>query len=330
MIPSDAQVIAFTGDAGVGEWRQVVRPVGRQRLPSWVRGAHVDWRYGYSSPPDVCLKVHGDVYQWDNQRWAREGSKTYITRHEDGRARVLYHDGARTLVMCWRVFIGGRPFTHQWQVPTPRPGESLEQASLREGGANLASVRSLGDFPSPYGGALMRSADADLVVKPFHCTTRQDGFGGDAIPLAMVDGSDVLLRGPWHGGPPDGLVEVTTYDASQRVHGRFDESRPWFERMGTGGLYITEDLFTRILSAHAAHVELAQVHHRYGWRLEPYDAHWGVPKALVYELEAQRAEAKQPAGPNWRVFWDTSRTYCGSPCPDAPPYGFLTTTGEAK
>lgn len=321
MIPSDEQVIAFTGDAGVGEWRQVARPVGRQQLPSWVRGAHVDWRYGYSNPPNVRLKVHGDVYKWDNQRWAKEGSKTYITKHEDGRARVLYHNGAMSLAMCWRVFIGDRPLTHQWQVPTPLPGESLEQAALREGGKSLSSVKSHRGFQSPYDGSPMRGADADLVVSTFLCTTKQDGFGGDAFPLPMVDGSDVLLLGPWHGGPPDGFVEVTTYDASKRVLGRFDLIRPWFERMGTGGLYITEDLFIRILATHAAHVELAQVQHSYGWRLEPYDAHWGVPKALVYELESQRAEAKEPAGPNWRVFWDTSRTYCGGPCPDVPPYG---------
>lgn len=322
MIPSDEQVIAFTGDASVRAWQQVERPVGRQQLPGWLRGAHVDWRYGYGSPPDVKLKVHGNVYRWDDQRWAKEGKKTYITRHEDGRARVLYHDGAVTPTWCWRVFVGDRPLTFQWQVCAPLPGETSEQVARRAGGENLASVRSLGhEFSSPYGGAPMRSADAHLVVKQFLCTTKQQGFGGDAFELPMVDGSDVMLLGPWHGGTPPGFVEVTTHDASRPLVGRYDKRRPWHERSAVGGLYVTEDLFMRILATHAAHVQLARTHHSYGWRLEPYDANWGEPKAMIYELELGRAIRNEPAGPHWKVFWDRSRTYCGGPCPEVPPYG---------
>lgn len=312
------------GGSAVGDWYPVERPVGRQQLPSWVRGANVDWRFGYPNPPNVDLKVQGDVHHWENQRWQKEGPKTYITRHEDGRAKVLYHGGTLTPAMCWRVFIRGRPLTYQWQVPTLLPGESLEQAALREGGLNLASVKTHGDFPSPYGGEPMRGADADLVVKEFLCTSPQGGFGGDHFPLEMVDGTSVLLRGPWHGGPPPGLVEVSTYRARPtEALTRSDKRRPWHQRTGGGGLYITEGLFKRILATYAPHVELAQVHHSYGLRLEPYDPRWCGPKGMMFELERQRAEQNLPAGRNWRVYWDRSRCYCGEPCPAVPPYGLM-------
>lgn len=319
---SDEQMCAFFGAAGVQEWYPAERPVGRQQLPSWVSGAHVDWRFGCPNPPNIYLKVHGDVRNWEGKRWEKEGDKTYIARHEDGRATVLYHSGARSLAMCWRVFIGGRPLTFQWQVPTRLPGESLEQAALREGGKNLASVKTNGDFPSPYGGPPMRGADADLVIKPFYCTTKQGGFGGDHFDLPMVDGTDTLLRGPWHGTSPPGFVEVRVCDVDQPV-GRRDLRRPWHDRMVSGLLYITEDLFARILATYAPHAELARVRHSYGWQLEPYDPRWCGPKGMAYELERLRDEQHLPAGRNWRVYWDTSRNYCGAPCPVVPPHGLM-------
>jgi hypothetical protein len=225
---------------------------------------------------------------------------------------------------CWRVFVGDRPLTYQWQMPKLLPGETSKEAAQREGQANLGSVKYLGDFPSPYGTAPMRGAGAHLVLKLFSCTTAQSGFGGDAFPLPMVDGSDVLLRGPWHGGPPAGLVEVVTYETRPReLLTRTERKRPWHQRGGISGLCITEDLFARILATYAAHVELARVQHSFGPRLEVYDPRWCGPKSMVFELERLRDVHGKPAGRNWRVYWDRSRTYCGEPCPDVPPHGLM-------
>ena len=92
---SDEQMAIVTG-TGIAEWVEVERPVGVVHLPEWCAGANVDWMDGCGNAPAVKLKVRGDVYSWDDQRWSVEPGGCYIARHADGRARVLYHKGAVT------------------------------------------------------------------------------------------------------------------------------------------------------------------------------------------------------------------------------------------
>jgi len=321
---SDEQM-AVLGGTGISGWGDVPRPTGRQPLPDWVKGAHVDWMNGASNAPTVKLKVAGDVYNWDEQRWAKEGAKMYITRHSDGRARVYYHDGARSQCAAYRFADAGsipkQPADHHgtygWNV-TPEEGwadhvlsiratwtqwrhASTLEAAQADGEKHLNWLRERGYY----------SAEARVETQLATATTEQGGFGGANIWMTMLDGSALVLRGPWHGGAPAGYVEVSTSDCSEPAYG-WKKNRQWHQRGGCGGLYITEDLFLRIMARHCAHVPIARVQHSYGVRLEPYRAEWEMPKAPVYYLELGRAQRNEPAGPFWRVYWDGTERYCGS------------------
>lgn len=272
---SDEQMNIVSG-AGISSWEDCPLPTGRHALPDWCLGAHVDWGNGHCGAPRLILKVRGTAYHWPDQRWSKEGYKMYITRHDDGRARVLYHAG----------------------------GLSREK---------------LLDRRKPGGGYI------ELVA---HCkevevlaTTQQDGFGGAHYWLTMEDGSDLVLRGPWHGGAPAGYVEVTLCDVTAQTYGgKWARSRPWYLRYSGGMLYIKEELFLRVVAKYCAHAKVARVGHSYGVRLEPYRAEWAMPKAAIYDIEIDRCRQKQPAGPNWRVYWDGTNTYCGSL--RVPEYGY--------
>lgn len=145
-------------------------------------------------------------------------------------------------------------------------------------------------------------------------TSQQSGYGGDNFWIKMLDGSDLVLRGPWHGGTPDGYVEVSVVDVTSKYFqaDRWNRNRPWFKRGGGPSVYLTEELFLRIVARYCAHAPVARVDHSYGTRLEMFRAEWGMPKAFIYDQERMRAQKKDPAGTFWRVYWDGSELYCGS------------------
>lgn len=319
---SDEQMNIVSGHR-IAAWEPVEMPVGRQQLPSWLRGANVDWMDGCGNAPEVKLLVRDDPYEWPGQVWVKEGNDAYITRHEDGRCKVHYHGGQVMESAAWRIYAGDRPFTYKWDVPKALwAGESPLDAARREGEAHLQSCQSLDDdFESPFGvhGVKIRRSELRLVVKPMRITEEQGGYGGRGYLLQMADGSETLLRGPWHGGAPAGYVETHTYQPSEKI-ARWERNRPWFKRGGNYGLYITEELFLAAIATYAPHVRIARVQHSYGWRLEPYRQEWGMPKAMVYDLEHGRAIRNEPAGEFWRVYWDGSERYCGSL--RIPTYGY--------
>lgn len=342
---SDEQMNIVTGP-GIAGWEEIERPVGRQPLPDWVVGAHVDWGNGHCGAPRVHLKVHGDVYQWADQRWQKHGTALYMTRHHDGRAKVHHHDGGSSPSTAWRLIdpappphrpAGERPMfltlaelnagiTEPWEREVRechaarRAWRAVDPTDYRGSHFDKAMAAARKDLDWLQGRGMF-SAEAIIETQAITVTTQQDGYGGSNYFLTMLDGSTHVLRGPWHRGAPDGYVEVTTFDATERPAWRRDRGRPWHKLGGTAGLYVTEDLFLRIVARFAPHAPMARVHHSYGWRVEPFRAEWGMPKFHIYEAERQLAAAKLPAGPNWRVYWDRSECYCGSPCPEVPTYG---------
>ncbi len=273
MFLSDEQMNVVSGP-GVSTWEPVDLPTGRHPLPAWVCGAHVDWMNGACNAPDVRLKVRGQVYRWPDQRWEKHGSM-YISRHEDGRADVLYHNGPISMQKIW-------------------------DERLR---------------PQVLAGELERLPEVEVMA-----TTKQDGFGGSSYWLKMTDGSDLVLRGPWHGSTPEGYVEVGAVDGADQHFSRWWGSRPWHKRGGGPGIYLTEDLFLRIIARYCPHVGMARARHSYGVRLEPYRLEWGALKSDVYMLELERARRNEPAGEFWRVYWDAHERYCGSM--RIPTHGF--------
>lgn len=66
------------------EW--LTLPEGRQPLPDWIIGAHVEWMENYSNPPKLRLKSTIDARSWDGKVWTEEGDQTLVARHPDGRA----------------------------------------------------------------------------------------------------------------------------------------------------------------------------------------------------------------------------------------------------
>ncbi|MBN3848664.1 hypothetical protein G3N58_17805 [Paraburkholderia sp. Ac-20342] len=305
MYLSDEQMSAVSG-ARVSQWEPITLPEGKQPLPEWLKDAHVDWMHGAMNAPAVKLKVIGNVLNWDDKSWAKEGAKTYIARSGDGRAAVLYHDGAATRMAAWRVFQGDKPVTYQWCVPDWRnSGESWEAAAQRAGEEHLEKYR---HFHSLYPSD--KPVPDWVVVKSLDVTTKQSGFGGDGYFLTMTDGSERILRGPWHGGAPVGYVEVTAWDMTEVV-AKWNSDRQWHRRGGYAGLYIAEDLFLRIIARFCPHVGMARVQHSYGPRLEPFCLEWGRAKSEIYELERSKAKRKEPAGEFWRVYWDGHERYCG-------------------
>lgn len=262
--------------SGINGWTDIEMPVGKQSLPRWVCGAHVDWMNGACNSPDVTLKIRGSACGWTDQRWHREG-EMYIARHEDGRAEVHYHKGAVSIV-------------------------------------ELKDERLIGTMPHK-----------DLPTIKVRATTQQDGYAGRHIWLTMDDGEPLVLRGPWHGGAPSGYVEVYTVDmdySGNKNPDRWNRARRWFKRSKTYGLYITEDLFFRIVARYCPHVCIARVNHSYGSRVDVYRAEWGMPKEFIYHLELGRAQRNEPAGEFWRVYWDGHERYCGSM--RIPKFGFQT------
>lgn len=310
---SDEQMNIISGP-GVSDFEPFDLPTGRQQLPSWVRGAYIDWMNGCSNAPTVKLKVVGNVRNWPDQVWVKEGDSCYIARHEDGRAEVLYHSGPVSKVAVWRVFAGEEPITYQWIVPTRKPAETWLQAAEREADEHVAKILSYTTRETirTYQNKVAPVSSLRREAKEIDATTQQDGFGGSGYMLRMADGSDRLLRGPWHGGAPAGYVEVNPIDITAPYHRQNQRRpRPWFRNGGTCS-YVTEDLLLRILAHYAPHVGVCRVTHSYGERLECFDQRWGMPKAQIYEIERHRDIRKEPAGPHWRVYWDGSERYCGS------------------
>lgn len=130
-------------------------------------------------------------------------------------------------------------------------------------------------------------------------TTQQSGFGGHHYPLEIgpvtdrseLRGQTVVLRGPWHGGCPAGYAEAAYRDVSRppsRARPGSQFWRPWHQQVAIGGLYLTNDLFLRLLARFQPHLRVAAVT-RGGIfdRLEPVRGDWDAPKAWIYEREHQ-------------------------------------------
>lgn len=94
----------------------------------------------------------------------------------------------------------------------------------------------------------------------------------------MEDGTDLVLRGPWWGGKPQG------YEAASIVTPKYSGCRvpgegPWYKRCTpTFGLLFKRELIAAIFARFQPHLPLALVTQYGSTRLEPYREEWGRPK----------------------------------------------------
>lgn len=277
MILSDEQTAAAMAGSlrNAWSWVPAFLPEGRQTLPAWLKGLHINWCEDCANAPHASIKVDGDVFEWADQRWAAKPKGLHITEHPDGRARAYYHNGAISKKAIWRVCNRGQFFTFQWQV--------ANTAEAARAAADESIARIIGIGCPNRNGSRVESADTLTAwLKPsVDVTEQQGGFGGSRMLLTMLDGSERLLCGPWHGPTPRGYVEVGVFNRNDPYSkARHYANKPWYHRSGTAGLLISEDLFLRAVAHFAPHVRCAYVNHSYGVRLEAYKAEWEAPKCI--------------------------------------------------
>ena len=268
MFLTDEQMAVVTG-ASPETWSDVPLFTGRQTLPPWIKDVHIDWMEEYANAPHIRFKVTGDLYRWPGQVWEKEGD-AYFTKHEDGRMRVYYHNGAVSECGAWRTMLDSKQETYAWIFANCLPGETGNEAALRAANAHLENVNKF----DPE-----RASRRVLETRAVQATTKQGGFGGDCYFLTMKDGSEIGLRGPWSGGPLPGYVEVVTHDIEHAYH----PTRQWYQNCGLAGLCVTEELFIKIISHYCPEIRLARINKGYGIRLEPYKAEWNMPKSFYLE-----------------------------------------------
>lgn len=242
-----------------GEYEFLELPIGPRPLPEWAKGLHVDFMLGYINSPHVYLKitdqrlVYGE-YDEDGTDLGFDGGwkffdGAYFTHSEDGRAKCHYHGPLE-----WRTmerFIG---------YAKDNTGQSDYRHPINETYQAWATIQS-------------------------------DGYSGRTFKLKMKNGTVGLLRGPWHGLPPKGYVEVyTNAEGDIAQWNRNPRSpRPWWNCGGTFGLYISDDLFLRLMAKFEPTFKVARVtSHRYT-RLEPVFFDWSAPKDFISKEEQERA-----------------------------------------
>lgn len=290
-------------------WTPLEMPTGRQQLPDWLLGLHIDWCRGVANAPRIKLKVRDGVHRWPGQTWERRPDGLYVAEHPDGRALAHYHKGRVSPRAMWRIFCAdGKPFTHQWAVMAD--GQTLEDARAA-GGSHLAKM-----LANDYLSAAQRTEYLGCRVETrlAFVTEESQGYGGSHFEIATAAGEPLVLRGPWHGGPPPGYAEVTTVDEQQRGAQNRRGWKPtprWHQMGGSFGLCVSDDLLVRALAHYQPHVGLAHLPDNYGNRVEPYLPQWQGLKTDVYEVERQRSIRQEPAGEFWRVYWDARGSYCG-------------------
>ncbi len=226
------------------EWVEL--PVGPQPLPEWCKGVAVGWSEGYGNIPGICLKTNTDAREWPNKRFVFEEDSYYRAYSLDGRLEQHSHSGQLT----WQN-------DRQAWVSSPSEG---------------------------YSGAHWEIMMREYLRVPREGKKKFNRFDKEWAEWKdtyyFQPGRDkVILVGPWHVGAPAGYIEVSYVDTSQ--HDLYGYRR-WHDRTARAGLYITEDLWLRLMARFQPHLRAARCF--YSWAspegiLEPVREMWTQPKA---------------------------------------------------
>lgn len=265
---STEQMHAVMGGARTIRWSMIERPAGPVDVPDWCAGAHVYWMDEYGNPPDVRLKVRGDVRIWEGKTFTCTKG-LYQAKHPDGRLEQYAHSGPVSKVMLQQFRSADGAIRHDRRYG-PQWGDEPGF------GSSIDGVRS-GFEPGEY-------VEVECLATP-----KQEGFGGSPIWVAMEDGREICLRGPWHVGSPEGYCETAYVNMDDAWNRRVNRDRPWWKFTARGGLYVTHDLMIRILSTFLPHLDLAWVDYGYAKGIEVIKPEWDAPKAVMMERRRQAA-----------------------------------------
>lgn len=267
----------------VHSWHEVERPVGLQPIPAWCKGLHIDWGDRHDGAPEVRLKCYEDVGEWPGKVWHDEGAGAYTARSEDGRVERHYHKGAISEHFAWTVLRDGQIAPFGWQLSDPKGGETREAAAHRAAESQIAFFRKLPNPPSSM----------EPRVRSVLATTQQEGYAGRTFPIMLASGQELFLRGPWHGGGPEGTLPVIVTNLSRyKPTGSF----PWHHALGMFGVNVTVDLWLRLLARFAPEVPVARVEWLEGrFSLQPFKPEWGEPKGCRTDRRIANAIARRSA-----------------------------------
>lgn len=259
--------------ASLAPWRveTIDLPSGPRKLPSWCRGGHINWRWPFSNSPDYMVRCATDPLAfstsgapvWRMFDW-QDGSKKgrgWIAERE-GVAACHYHDGQISLTEFEEHV--------RW----------IEKPSLENGLKGEAETRKYQMLAtSQQDGYAGRHFDITLSAQVIPIYSRETG----TVMTAVKHGTKLRLRGPWHGGAPDGYTETSYWiDEHAARYGSWINRRKWYDRGGYFGLYIKPEILLDILATYEPHVPWAMVTESWRGRdevlLRPLVPETGLPK----------------------------------------------------
>lgn len=257
--------------------------------------------------PEIKVRCRTDPLafaKFGNPAFEQRDGGMWIAEHE-GIAEVHYHKGALRETQFTRKIGGELDMTKPqlldgkpWIDTTGLWADQIPNAKPKMGGTEHETFTML-------------------------ATTQQDGYSGRHFDITMKDGRDIRLRGPWHGGAPDGYQEVYYYiDDRQEYKCRPGSRhyRTWHDRGGFFGLYVQHEVMIDILSTFQPHLELAWVERIIGKQtyrtVEPLMPETGLPKGIFVPVDEcpghQFSVTIGSAGPHDRcAFCELPRSQAG-------------------
>lgn len=114
-------------------------------------------------------------------------------------------------------------------------------------------------------------------------TPQQEGYAGRHFKITLspnhpkYPNQEVVLRGPWHGCPPNDYVEVSYYIPSE-CSDAFYKERPWYNRGGYFGLLMPRLMFLAVMAKFRPEIRFADIHRSYGDFVTPLRPETNHPK----------------------------------------------------
>jgi hypothetical protein len=223
--------------------------------------------HGWGNRPRYKVRCRTDPLEFTRDGspvWTAEPRKSNSRcwkAERDGVAAVHYHGGAISVQTFDKHvrWIEKPSLTNNWKGEEERSEYQMLATTQNEG----------------YAGRHFDITMAECVLPVF--------ADGVVAPTPIKAGTPLRLRGPWHGGAPDGYLEIS-YDIDEEVTKQMGWLRKrrtrWHSSGGYFGLYIKPDVFLNIAATFQPHIQWAWVTDCGDRRLEPLVPQTRLPKGL--------------------------------------------------